>query len=77
MNTFVQETWDDLSTSWEYTGEIIFTDCDWNYITEPEEKFVMEYDYEGMILIRDNVVDTLKVMFPPFTRDMFDLLGSK
>ena len=51
------------------------TDVGWSYIIGIRGNLLVEYDYERLILIHNNVVSTLKVMFPLFTREMFDLLG--
>ena len=74
MNLFVQQTWVDLENLWDDIQHTILTDLDWDHMVGIKDTLLVDYKYEKMILIHDNVVNMLKVMFPPFTRDMFDLL---
>ena len=56
MIFFVQETWNDSSTKWEVVGETIFTDVGWDYITDITDIFEMEYDYDGLTVIHNEVI---------------------
>ena len=62
---------------WEEIGNTLFTDLGWDYMLGVTDTLWVDYDYEGMDVIHSCVVSTLEIMFPPFTREIFNLLGDR
>ena len=46
------------------------------FVTEVTDNFDVSYSYDGLKVIHDHAIDTLKGFLPPFTRKIFNLLGN-